>query len=146
MITPRFISDAELCAFLDGELPAPRAAEIAAVVTFNTEMQAKLNEWRAQNQWLRASFAALAQEPVPNMLTHVMPVDRAPPFPHEVPRPSPQVIARDEVLFWKRIALTLGALLFATSLYASGLVPHTGTSASSVIQKWMDQPRSLRGS
>jgi anti-sigma factor RsiW len=146
MITPRMISDAELCAFLDGELPAQRAAEIAAVIKFNPEMLAKLNTWRAQNQWLRASFAALAQEPVPDMLTHAMPTERTPPFPHEVLTPAPPVVARDDVLFWKKVALILGTLLFATSLYASGLVPHTGASAPSIIHKWMDQPRSLRGS
>jgi hypothetical protein len=59
---------------------------------------------------------------------------------------APQNLPRDETLKWKIISLTLGVLLFATALYASGLVPVTKQVQTITIEKWMDQPRSLRGS
>ncbi len=146
MSMPRMITDAELCAFLDGELPPARAAEVAAIAQCNGEMKSKLKIWRAQDQWLRATFAPLAHEPVPDLLTQALPTDRAAPFPHRVESLAPQILPRDETLVWKMISLTLGILLFATALYASGLLPVTKQVQTITIEKWMDQPRSLRGS
>lgn len=146
MSMPRRITDVELCAFLDGELPPARAAEVAAIAKCNGEMQSKLKIWRAQDQWLRATFAPLAHEPVPDQLMQALPKDRAPPFPHRVENLPVQILPRDETLVWKMVSLTLGVLLFATALYASGLVPATAHRQNIIIEKWMDQPRSLRGS
>lgn len=146
MTAPRMITDAELCTFLDGELPPARAAEVAAIAQCNGEMQSKLKIWRAQDQWLRATFAPLAHEPVPDLLTQALPTNRAPSFPHPVESLALGIVPRDETLKWKMISLTLGALLFATALYASGLVPGTAHGQTITIEKWMDQPRSLRGS
>ncbi len=146
MTPPRLITDAELCAFLDGELPPARASDVAAIAQCNGEMQSKLKIWRAQDQWLRATFAPLAHEPVPDLLTQALPIERAPPFPRPVESGPAHIIPRDETLKWKMISLTLGALLFATALYASGLVPGTAHGQTITIEKWMDQPRSLRGS
>ncbi|MEN9707809.1 MAG: hypothetical protein RIQ68_217 [Pseudomonadota bacterium] len=146
MSMARMITDAELVAFLDGELPPARAAEVAAIAQCNGQMQSKLKIWRAQDQWLRATFAPLAHEPVPDLLTQALPADRAPPFPHRVESLSPHIVPRDETLVWKMISLTLGVLLFATALYASGLVPGASHGQTITIEKWMDQPRSLRGS
>ena len=146
MTVPRKISDAELCAFLDEELPPARAAEVAAIVQCNGEMQSKLKIWRAQDQWLRATFAPLAHEPVPDLLMQALPTHRAPPFPHRVESLPALANGRDETLKWKMISLTLGVLLFATVLYASGVIPGTAHKQTITIDKKMDQPRSLRGS
>ena len=146
MTAPRMISDAELCAFLDEELPPARAAEVAAVAQCNGQMQSKLKIWRAQDQWLRATFAPLVHQPVPDLLTQALPTDRAPTFPHRVESLAPPTMPRDEALKWKMISLTLGVLLFATALYASGLVPGAQHGQTITIEKWNDQPRSLRGS
>ncbi len=145
------ISDAELCAFLDGDVGEARHAELAAIVRSSPTLQAKLKIWREQDIWLRAAFAARAHEPVPEVLLQALPTDRAPPFPHEVvavsPSPArPHFTRAQEVVRWKRISLALSVLLLATALYASGLIPGAPSCASVVIEKWMDQPKSLRGS
>ena len=118
----RKISDAELCAFLDEELPPARAAEVAAIAQCNGEMQSKLKIWRAQDQWLRATFAPLAHEPVPDLLMQALPTERAPTFPHLLESQPARADGLNETLVWKITTLTLGVLLFATVLYASGLV------------------------
>ena len=146
MTVMRKISDAELCAFLDEELPPARAAEVAAIAQCNGEMQSKLKIWRAQDQWLRATFAPLVHEPVPDLLIQALPTDRAPPFPHRVESLPALANKHDETLMWKMISLTLGVLLFATVLYASGLVHGTAHRQTITIDKKQDQPRSLRGS
>jgi anti-sigma factor RsiW len=133
MIHVGLISDAELCAFLDGECPAQRAAEISIMLKQDGALQNKLDMWRVQKQALRARFAALSQEPMPDLLAQVLPLEPPVRRSPDVAVMRPGMRMRDEVLFWKRIALTLAALLFATSLYASGLVPQTQAPAPAPV-------------
>ena len=142
----RTITDADLCAYLDNEAPAARVSEIAAATQDNRELRNKLKAWRAQDQWLRALFAPVAQEPVPNFLTQDFANPRAPALLHEQDKMPSLAHPKDETLMWKMIALTLGILLFATALYASGLIPSTSRGTIITIEKIKDQPRSLRGS
>ena len=138
----RLISDAELCAFLDGELPESRAADVARAAKTQPHVQSQLKIWRAQDQWIKRHFAKLADEPVPDFFLQAVPHHRAPSFPHDVRRQTPPKCPCDETLFWKRMALTLGVLLFATALYASGMVHGTPFHAGMT----QSQPKSLRGS
>lgn len=148
------VSDADLCAFLDGQVTASRHAEIAAALRLQPMMQAKLNAWRAQQNWLRANFAPLAQEAIPDFLVQALPNQHQRAFPYEVaslppsyahgsPEKDPRL---DALLTWKIISMTLGILLFATALFASSLVTGATSCKPHLIETWKDQPKSLRGS
>ena len=154
-IHPSAISDAELCAFLDGEVSDARRAELTLLLRRHPALQAKLNLWRTQNSWLRAAFAARAQEPVPDTLLQALPSACAPALTHQHTLSSPMSMAAsldaltradEAVAKWKKISLALGVLLLATALYASGLVAGTQNGAHVFMEKWTAQPRSLRGS
>jgi len=147
----RFVSDAELCGFLDGEVSAARASEIAAAVRSSPDLQRKLRAWREQSQWLRASFGRIAQEPVPDMLRQAVPAHRLPSVAHEYVLPPSAPVAQKyargaDIAIWKLLVISLIGLFLATALYAGGVVTGTQACAPTLIQKWMDQPESLRGS
>lgn len=123
------VSDAELCAFLDGEASPERRAEIAGWLSQEPEPRAKLETWRRQERMLRASFGRIAQEPLPAWLT----------APLEAPRvavltPQPDGAAPDAALraappheagLWARLAVAVlaasaGAGVVAMSASQSG--------------------------
>ncbi len=89
-IHPSAISDAELCAFLDGEVSDARRAELTLLLRRHPALQNKLNMWRTQNSWLRAAFAARAQEPVPDTLLQALPNHRASVRTHQVKIKQPE--------------------------------------------------------
>lgn len=65
-ITP--VTEDELHAYLDGELPADRHNAVEAWLTAHPEDAAKVAAWRAQADAIRARYGAVAAEPVPQRL------------------------------------------------------------------------------
>lgn len=61
-------SEEELHAFIDGQLPIERRADVAAWLAENPEQAAMVAAWRAQAEGIRARYGAVADEPVPERL------------------------------------------------------------------------------
>jgi anti-sigma factor RsiW len=79
MTAPRRISEAELHAFVDGELTGEERAEVEALLAGAPTEQALARDFRELNQDLRARYAGLLEEPVPGpMLALVGRVPRSP--------------------------------------------------------------------
>ena len=62
------VTDEELHAFIDGELPADRQAAVAAWLAAHSDDAAQVGAWRAQADSIRARYGAVANEPVPERL------------------------------------------------------------------------------
>ncbi|HEU5016375.1 MAG TPA: anti-sigma factor [Pseudolabrys sp.] len=62
------ITEEELHAFVDGQLPADRAEAMAAWLAAHPEDAARVTAWRAQADSIRARYGAVAEEPVPARL------------------------------------------------------------------------------
>ncbi len=62
------VTEDELHAFVDGELPADRQDAVAAWLAAHPSEAATVAAWRAQAEAIRARFGAVAQEPVPARL------------------------------------------------------------------------------
>jgi len=73
------VTEDELHAFVDGELPADRQQAVVAWLDAHPEQAAQVGAWRAQADAIRARYGAVANEPVPNRLNldQVMRHDRA---------------------------------------------------------------------
>jgi len=63
------VTPEELAAFADGELGAPRAAEVAAAVAADPALEVQVRAHRALRQRLGAHFAPLLEAPLPARLT-----------------------------------------------------------------------------
>lgn len=59
------IADEELHAFIDGEVGAARAAEIARAVESDSMLSRKLQAWRADKQRLQRAYASIPTDPLP---------------------------------------------------------------------------------
>ena len=62
------VSEDELSAYVDGELPADRREAVALWLAENPEQAAKVAAWLAQSESIRARYGAVADEPVPDRL------------------------------------------------------------------------------
>ena len=62
------ITETDLHAYVDGQLPADRQAEIEAWLADHPDDAARLHAYRAQNHTLRERFAAVLDEPLPAAL------------------------------------------------------------------------------
>jgi len=62
------VTDEELHAFVDGELPADREAAVTAWLATHADAAAQVGAWRAQADSIRARYGAVANEPVPERL------------------------------------------------------------------------------
>ena len=62
------VTDEELHAFIDGELPADRQEAVAAWLAAHSDDAAQVGAWRAQADAIRARYGAVASEPVPERL------------------------------------------------------------------------------
>jgi anti-sigma factor RsiW len=62
------IVEAELHAYVDGELPADRRAAVEAWLAANPQDAALVAAWRAQADLINARYAGVAQEPIPPRL------------------------------------------------------------------------------
>jgi anti-sigma factor RsiW len=59
------VSEDELHAYVDGELPADRRDAVEAWLASHPEDAARVAQWRAQADAIRAHYGAVADEPVP---------------------------------------------------------------------------------
>lgn len=59
------VTEDELHAYVDGELPADRKEAVAAWLATHPERAATVAAWRAQAEAIRARYGAIADEPVP---------------------------------------------------------------------------------
>ena len=64
-MTSERISDDELSAWIDGELPADAAARVEAWLSDHPEEAARAARWANDRDALRALFAPVAEEPLP---------------------------------------------------------------------------------
>lgn len=62
------VSEDELHAFIDGQLPADRREAVASWLAENPEQAAMVAAWRAQAEAIRTLYGAVADEPVPERL------------------------------------------------------------------------------
>ena len=62
------VSENELHAYVDGDLPTKRREAVAAWLAANPDEAARVAAWRAQAEAIRARYGAAADEPVPERL------------------------------------------------------------------------------
>jgi anti-sigma factor RsiW len=62
------VTEDELHAYVDGELPAERNAAVIAWLAANPEDASLVNAWRAQAEAIRARYGAIGNAPVPDRL------------------------------------------------------------------------------
>jgi len=65
------VTEAELQAYVDGQLPASRAAEIAEHLARHDDVAARVNAYHRQNALLHEAFDPLLDEPLPARLLKV---------------------------------------------------------------------------
>ena len=65
------ISEADLHAYVDGQLSAVRLVEVEHYLQANLAEQEKVSAWRKQNADLHALFDAVVDEPVPARLSSI---------------------------------------------------------------------------
>jgi anti-sigma factor RsiW len=59
------VTEEELHAYVDGQLPADRLAAVEAWLADHPEHVARVSAWRTQAEAIRARYGAVAEEPVP---------------------------------------------------------------------------------
>jgi anti-sigma factor RsiW len=62
------VTEDELHAFIDGELPHDRRAAVEAWLSSHAEDAARVAAWRAQEEMIRARYGAVGEEPLPERL------------------------------------------------------------------------------
>ena len=62
------VTEEELHAYVDGELPADRKEAVVAWLAAHSEQAALVAAWRAQADSIRARYGAVADEPIPDRL------------------------------------------------------------------------------
>src|ERR1035441_10019025 len=62
------VTEEELHAYVDGELPADRQEAVAAWLAAHPDHAALIGGWRAPRERIRARYGAVASEPVPERL------------------------------------------------------------------------------
>ncbi len=71
------ITDADLNAYVDGQLDAERRAEVEAHLADNPRDRARVTAWQEQAETLRALYGHVAEEPVPSRLSvHRIAIER----------------------------------------------------------------------
>jgi anti-sigma factor RsiW len=62
------VTEDELHAYVDGELPVDRHEAVAAWLTTHPDVAAQVAAWRAQGESIRARYGAIVNEPLPKRL------------------------------------------------------------------------------
>lgn len=70
MNTPKEVTEADLHAFVDGQLARPRALAVEAYLRSHPADAMRVSTWKQQNHGIRALFHAVAEEPPPLRLMH----------------------------------------------------------------------------
>jgi anti-sigma factor RsiW len=65
---PGPVSEQDVHAYIDGELPAERAAEVEAAMAADPVLAGRIGDFRADKQALIAAYASLEQAPIPPSL------------------------------------------------------------------------------
>lgn len=68
----RTISDAELNAYVDGELLPERRAQVELWLAESPEVLGRVESWRRQNEIIQAAFSRTAHETLPASMAHVL--------------------------------------------------------------------------
>src|SRR5690349_12280906 len=103
------VTEDELHAYVDGELPADRQDAVAAWLTTHPDAAAQVAAWRAQSEAIRARYGSTINEPVPERLR------------------LERVILKDRP--WRGIAAAAACVAFLIG-GASGWFAHGATTAS----------------
>jgi anti-sigma factor RsiW len=109
------ITEDELHAYVDGELPAERRADVEAWLATHPDDAGRVQSWRAMADMLHARYDAVAQEPVPQRL--------------EIER----LVRRPRQWFYGAAAAALVAFVAGGAV---GWTAHGATSAPSVFQSF----------
>src|SRR5207248_9887190 len=71
MTDPRIpVTEDELHAYVDNELPAERRGDVEAWLAAHPDDAERVRSWRAMARMLHARYDAVANEPVPKRLVH----------------------------------------------------------------------------
>jgi anti-sigma factor RsiW len=87
------LTDAELHAYIDGELPAERRAQVEAQLSTDPAAAERVRAYRAQKQALRDLFAPVLDEPIPESLRQLAMPPQGVPGKRFLPRWSLQRVA-----------------------------------------------------
>jgi anti-sigma factor RsiW len=120
-MTPALISEEELHAFIDGELPADRAAVVAAALESDPTLAARVTAFAADKEALAAAFHPIAHQPVPAAWIALIETAAA-----AEPR------ARRRVPPWARWTVGLAACL-VLALGGVALLEQRGTPEGSIL-------------
>jgi len=112
------ITQDELLAYVDGQLPVERRAEVEAWLAEHPQDEARVRAWSAQNQQLHETFDAVLNEAVPLDLVRAL-------------RPSPPL--------WKRLARAAAIALAIAG--AGGIGYAVGTRQGRVQNIYAGLPR-----
>jgi anti-sigma factor RsiW len=113
------ISDADIHAYVDGRLPAARAAGVDEVLANDPELAARVAEMRAQNAALRDAFDLVLDEPIPEQLLAAA-----------VPPATPVSRYGRRLPFAAGIAATLVAGIVVGWFVRDALIERSGTPTS----------------
>ncbi|WP_051687276.1 hypothetical protein [Microbulbifer sp. HZ11] len=74
---PPAVTDKQLSAFLDGELPEPQMDEIRALLLEHESLADRLAQLAAVDQTVRQTYSAIDQRPMPDGITSLLEKERA---------------------------------------------------------------------
>ena len=120
------VTEDELHAYIDGELPADRMEAVTTWLAAHPEQAVTVASWRAQSERIRARYGAILEEVVPERLT------------------LDQVIRSDRAngRSWKIFAAAAALVAFfaggATGWFAHGASVGTRTSSFAVANEALD--------
>jgi anti-sigma factor RsiW len=121
------VTEDELHAYVDGELPADRREAVAAWLAEHPNEAATVAAWRAQAEAIRARYGGVVDEPIPERLQ------------------LEQILRRDRSRPWKGIAAAAaivafiaggGAGWFARALAVPPYHHHTGTITADALEAY----------
>jgi len=126
------ISDAQLAAFVDGELPAEDRAAVAAAIAADPELARSLAAQRALRERLRQAFDPTLNEPVPQRLLDAVQGSPIVDFDVAKPRRRRTLLAATA---WMAVAasLVLAVLVFPRLLQRVGREPDIVVAGSNRI-------------
>jgi anti-sigma factor RsiW len=127
---PRPVGETELLAFVDGELEAWRMREIEQHLLRDSALAARADQWRRQNDAVRAAFGRVTGEPVPASLGVRRDGQRPPAaMPPAGPAPIRLTSAdRDRALRVRRERQTRAITATVLSFIAGGIVTVTAST------------------
>ncbi len=122
------VSEADLHAYVDGQLSDARSAEVESYLQANPAEQEKVAAWRKQNAGLHVLFDPIVDEPVPARLSSIL-------------RPA-TVAANQPVWGWRHLAAGV-AIAFVSA--SSGWWLHARSDASVVLAQAELQKNGVHG-